>query len=310
MATPMLAGDGSYSFEIVGEGRYQAELESICGGARPNIEQECLALLIADPDDDSDTPDVRVEINGRRVGNLSRSDAAAYGEAIHRLQWDGDALACRALISSDQRSYFGVELDLMWPLRLGAEADEPLPQERHAPIRPRRWRSVFRALLLMVLLVAAVAAALWYLPPPTGQETVGAARQPATPATPGGGFAPPGENAGAPVEDASPGDVAAPPAAASATPAQGPCPDEATAARAWEIVRNSGVVTSMSSTGDISVNGTVWDGLPQEDRMRFAMAGYCRSVKADGSGAMLIVGSEDGKLRGSIVNGAWLDPVR
>jgi hypothetical protein len=326
MATPMLAGDGSYSFEIVGEGRRQAELESICGGTRPGIEQECLALLFSESAEEGESPDVRVEINGRHVGNLPRSDAAGYAEAIGRLGWEGDALACRALISSDERNYMTVELDLVWPLRMVAEAASEWPaREPLAPYAPkrRRRRSILGALTLMVLLVAGVGAALWYLPTPEQPAgMVGPVEEAAPPdSADDPATAPPEQEPAAEQEAIEP---AAPPAAEqegeaesgaeqAAAPANascGPYPDAATATRAWEIVQNSGVVTSMSPTGDISVNDAIWDTLPQEDKVAFAMAGFCQSVKANGSGAMLIVGSESGELKGSIIDGAWHDPVQ
>jgi hypothetical protein len=324
MATPMLAGDGSYSFEIVGEGRRQAELESICGGARPSIEQECLALLSSESAEEGESPDVRVEINGRHVGNLPRSDAAGYAEAVGRLGWEGDALACRALISSDERNYMTVELDLVWPLRMVAEAASEWPaREPLAPYPPkRRRRSIVGALALMVLLVAGVGAALWYLPAPDQPDMIGTAEEPAAPDNADDPAVAPPEQETVAEREAT--ESAAPPAveqegeaepgteqaAASGDTSCGPYPDAATAARAWEIVQSSGVVTSVSPTGDISVNDAIWDTLPQEDKVAFAMAGFCQSVKENSSGAMLIVGSEAGELKGSIIDGVWHDPVQ
>ena len=95
---------------------------------------------------------------------------------------------------------------------------------------------------------------------------------------------------------------------AAATPQPSACPDAQTADRAWSIVQNSGVVRSTSATGDFTVEEALWGSLPRDDQIRFAFAGYCREPTR-GSGSILVIGADSGKVMGSIVQGTWLDPA-
>jgi hypothetical protein len=315
-ATPILAGDGTYSFEIIGEGRRQAELEAIAGGEGEFVEQECLALLLIEASHPHAPIDVRVEINGRHVGNLSRSDAATYQQTFGRKGRIPNILACRALISGGDVEASGrgysVELDLVWPPRLEAAGRRARSFWRGDASRRGRLRGTLVTALLMSI---ALVAGIWYLPPPAeraGNNLPAAASLDA--------------NAGARATDAAPqpveeeeeaasADTAPPPpaetqAAPGVAARQPACPDPSTAARAWSIVSGSGVVTSMSPSGDMAVNDRLWDALPQDDRIRFALAGFCRVERPGGAGAMLVVGTADKRIRGSVVDGLWLNPAR
>ncbi len=315
MASPLLDGDGSYSSEIVGEARRQAELRSICGvtdadmPAGSLVEQECLALLVPTA---ADRNDVGVEINGRHVGSLSRSDAAEYHQALSWADSFHQTFACRALISgtwSDEgESALSVGLDLLWPPRLASAVEEDRfePADDYPPVR-RRWRGLTGTWLAGAAVSLVLVLGLWLLPSENGREssrTRSASTEAAAPAASSASTeaAAPAASSGreSPPEEAV--------QAAAGTPGTSVCPDPDTAARAWEIVKNSGVVRSMSGAGDISVEDDLWEGLPREDRIRFAFAGYCRPP-IDASRSILIVGVNDGKVKGSIVQGVWLDPA-
>ncbi len=71
-------GDGSFGIEAVGESHYQRELESICGSrTRQGIEWDTTAELVLEDANPYDLNNaVRVDIDGRTVGYLSRSDAS------------------------------------------------------------------------------------------------------------------------------------------------------------------------------------------------------------------------------------------
>ncbi len=309
MASPLLDGDGSYSGEIVGEARRQAELRSISGMVEDGqadsvVEQECLALLVPNS---SDRNDVRVEINGREVGSLSRSDAAEYHEALGWMESFHQTFACRALITGTwdpqvESFNLSVGLDLVWPPRLASAAgavedDEDGFETTELPPMRRRWGGMAGTWLAGGVVSAAVILGLWLLPP----EDRRGVEEPGTPTQ---SAAPP--QAASPAGSEPPREQVAQEAAA-VPPAAG-CPDADTAARAWEIVQNSGVVRSTSAAGDMSVEDALWEGLPREDRIRFAFAGYCRPPM-DGNRSILIVGANDKKVKGSIVQGVWLDPA-
>jgi hypothetical protein len=296
MASPLLEGDGSYSGEIVGEARRQAELRSICGAPDSLIEQECLALLVPNA---ADRNDVGVEINARQVGSLSRSDAAEYHQALGWADSFHQIFACRALISGawseEGESSLSVGLDLLWPPRLASsiEAERFEPVEREPPIQRRR-RGLTGTWLAGAAISLALVFGLWLLPE-SGRDS----RESGTPSN----------EAPAPAPVAGPAPSSPEPAqSAGLTPQPSACPDAETADRAWDIVRNSGVVRSTSATGDFTVEEALWESLPRDDRIRFAFAGYCREPTR-GSGSILVIGADSGRVMGSIVQGTWLDPA-
>ena len=296
MASPLLGGDGSYSHEIVGEARRQAELRSICGPPESLIEQECLALLVPNA---ADRTDVGVEINGRHVGSLSRSDAAEYHQALGWADSFHQIFACRALISGawseEGESSLSVGLDLLWPPRLASsiEVERFEPVEREPLVRQQSRRGLTGTLLAGAVISLALVFGLWLLPESdrNSGETSAPAAGVVAPA------AAPAPSSREPVQTAGP-----------APPQPFACPDASTADRAWGIVQNSGVVRSTAPTGDFTVQDALWEGLPRDDRIRFAFAAYCREPTR-GNGSILIVGADSGKVMGSIVQGVWLDPA-
>ncbi|MEN6543043.1 HIRAN domain-containing protein [Parvibaculum sp.] len=109
-----LLGDGSFSFEIVGEAFYQAAIELIAGGrTEEGVEVETPALLVPEPTNPHDHNAVAVQIFGHTVGYLSRPNAARY-RAAHGLI----PASCTALIvggwdrGPEDQGHFGVKLDI------------------------------------------------------------------------------------------------------------------------------------------------------------------------------------------------------
>jgi hypothetical protein len=122
-----LEGDHEFGFEVVGESKYQDALSNICGGhCEEGHEHECLAELVPEPDNPYDPNAVAVLIEGEKVAYLSRFDAKRYLDELARLGHAGDRASCDAMINGGwdrggrEKGYFGVELDLAWPFRLGA----------------------------------------------------------------------------------------------------------------------------------------------------------------------------------------------
>lgn len=68
---------------VVGESNYQPALRAICGTkVGEAVRFECFAALVPEPDNPYDSNAVRVEIQGKLVGYLSRADAEELNEAI------------------------------------------------------------------------------------------------------------------------------------------------------------------------------------------------------------------------------------
>ena len=300
MASPLLDGDGNYSCEIVGEARRQAELRSICGTSDSFIEQECLALLIPNA---ADLNDVGVEINGRHVGSVSRSDAAEYHQALSRAGSFHQIFACRAIIrgtwSEHGDSSLSVALDLSWPPRFAADlfaADLDAGDDRFEPADDppsrRRWRGLLGICLAGGTVSLALIFGIWLLPG-ENSRTADESSAVSTEARESVGFQPAQELVQA-TEQASQPNV---------------CSDADTSAQAWDIVQNSGIIRSVTDSGSISVEETLWQRLPREDQIRFAFVGYCRALATGGSRSMLVIGAHDGQVKGSIVQGVWLDPA-
>lgn len=114
-----LHGDGSYSFQIVGEKSYQSALQAICGPpTRGGYEIEATATLILEDDNPYDDQAVAVMIDGRLVGHLSRAFAREYRARLAETGHPYALCTCPALIRGgwdrgrNDRGPFGVVLDL------------------------------------------------------------------------------------------------------------------------------------------------------------------------------------------------------
>ena len=126
-----LEGDHEFGFEVVGESKYQDALSNICGGhCEEGHEHECVAELVPEPDNPYDPNAVAVLIEGEKVAYLSRFDAKRYLDELARLGHAGDRASCNAMINGGwdrggrDKGYFGVELDVAWPLRTSAPVSE------------------------------------------------------------------------------------------------------------------------------------------------------------------------------------------
>lgn len=107
-------GTGKYEFEIVGESNYQAALKAIAGPKQEDgVEHFCVAELILEDSNPHDSKAVRVDIDGRTVGYLSRDLARQY-----RKQISVGTMTAPAVIvggwnrGGDDSGHYGVKLDL------------------------------------------------------------------------------------------------------------------------------------------------------------------------------------------------------
>jgi len=130
-ASIRLKGDGEYGFEIVGESHYQEALSAICGGhCEEGHQHECVVELLPEPTNPHDPNAVMIRIEGRTVGYLSRDWAPLYLAGLKAIGHDGAPAICNAMINGGwertrrgevDRGSFGVELDMVMPLRLADE---------------------------------------------------------------------------------------------------------------------------------------------------------------------------------------------
>jgi hypothetical protein len=112
----LLPGGGDV--HVVGESRYQRELQEIAGGkTREGVYLPVVAALVPEPENPADRNAIAVQIEGKKVGYLSRQDAAAYRALAQRLR-DFEAIGiCAGEIRggwkrAGDEGYFGVILTL------------------------------------------------------------------------------------------------------------------------------------------------------------------------------------------------------
>ncbi len=114
-----LPGPGTFAIEAVGESHYQDALERICGGRTEDGASEIVeALLILEDENPYDDKAVRVDIEGRTVGYLSRDSARQYRRRLTEGGLGGATAKCMAKIvggwdrGENDKGHFGVRLDL------------------------------------------------------------------------------------------------------------------------------------------------------------------------------------------------------
>jgi len=114
-----LAGPGLFEIEVVGESHYQEEIESVVGGrTEDGCEEIVEAALILEEANPHDPKAVRVDIEGKTCGYLSRTNARAYRDELAKLGHGRITGRCKAMVvggwdrGDDDRGHFGVRLDL------------------------------------------------------------------------------------------------------------------------------------------------------------------------------------------------------
>jgi|GEM_PF-3954828 len=90
--------DGNYAMPIVGEVYRQDALEAICSNQVGS--KKVMASLILEDENPHDSNSVRVEINDRKVGYLSRSMAKLYREILVKEGYSDIVGLCEAVVVS------------------------------------------------------------------------------------------------------------------------------------------------------------------------------------------------------------------
>lgn len=110
---------GDFDFDIVGESNYQPALATLAGthGER-SPDKEYQAALVPEDDNRYDDKAVRVDINGRTVGYLSKDDARSFRRRLGAKRLTGQTTHCAAVIvggyrmKNGERASYGVKLDI------------------------------------------------------------------------------------------------------------------------------------------------------------------------------------------------------
>lgn len=110
--------DKMFPLVIVGESHYQEALEAICGERDDEgVDRVTSASLVLEDSNPHDPHAVRVDIEGKTVGYLSRGDARRFRERRARTGESG-GVTCKARIrggwdrGADDRGHYGVSLNL------------------------------------------------------------------------------------------------------------------------------------------------------------------------------------------------------
>jgi hypothetical protein len=114
-----LLGPGTYHGDIVGESHYQDALNAICGGKTERGHHKVVkALLVCEDSNPYDNQAVRIDIEGKTVGHLSRMNARHFREEMIAGGFAGITGVCSAEIvggwdrGGDDTGHYGVKLDL------------------------------------------------------------------------------------------------------------------------------------------------------------------------------------------------------
>lgn len=123
MALPKLAGDGSFSQQVVGEKAYAEALNNYAEYLKHYHPGEDVVWAIVElqPDNPHDSNAVRVEIGQATVGYIPRDQAPQFGSELKAL---GGRASCDAkFVFARQGQYHSLLLDVVRPLGLVRDLD-------------------------------------------------------------------------------------------------------------------------------------------------------------------------------------------
>ena len=121
--TVFVDGNGEFDLEVVRESHYVKHLKKICGGySKSGHREKVTAELHYEDDNPYDNKAIRVDINGKTVGHLSREDARFYRKKINKAGHEGIIVSCNAVIVG------GKKLGLLKKTNFGVWVDLPLDE--------------------------------------------------------------------------------------------------------------------------------------------------------------------------------------
>ena len=115
-----IEGNGELELEVVGESHCQKHLKKVCGGySKDGNRKQVIAELHYEDKNHYDNKAIRVDINGKTAGYLSREDARFYRKKIKKTGHEGIIVSCNAVIFGGKKigllkkTSFGVWIDLL-----------------------------------------------------------------------------------------------------------------------------------------------------------------------------------------------------
>jgi len=117
MEVYQVKGSNSYSVRAVGTSNYQNALEKLAGGrSTESARTPVKVLLVEENDNPHDENAVKVEIEGKKVGYLSRSNASNYRSLLKGFGVEGVNVAYQGMIVGGWQKEgdygdFGIRID-------------------------------------------------------------------------------------------------------------------------------------------------------------------------------------------------------
>ncbi len=111
-----IRGDGMFAVKVVGESYHESSLRDVFGPVTLELKEiERGATLVLENTNPHDPNAVRVEVEGRHVGHLSRDDAVIFRKRYAPAGVDGTSFRCDAMLIGGRARNgvrIGVELDI------------------------------------------------------------------------------------------------------------------------------------------------------------------------------------------------------
>nr|CRY97644.1 hypothetical protein [uncultured prokaryote] len=86
---------------LVGESHYQRAIRKVTGRVgNESLNFDCIGTLVPEPDNEYDENAIGVQIEGEKVGYLSRGDATAYQKVTQKAERQGKFVAGEARIGA------------------------------------------------------------------------------------------------------------------------------------------------------------------------------------------------------------------
>lgn len=108
-----------FDFEVVGESFYQPALKALAGDHGDDSSNLLVkAVLVPDSKNPHDDKAVRVEVEGLKVGHLSRADARSFRRRLGAKKLGQQPTCCQAMITGGHRlkdggrAHYGLMLDI------------------------------------------------------------------------------------------------------------------------------------------------------------------------------------------------------
>jgi hypothetical protein len=104
---------GRFEFEVVGESNYQSAIKSIAASST-----QCVASIVPEDDNKFDQLAVRIDIQSKTVGYMSKDDARSFRKLLSKNKIGGKVTSCDATITGGfvlrdgSQANYGVCLDI------------------------------------------------------------------------------------------------------------------------------------------------------------------------------------------------------